>query len=195
MLIGLDFDNTIVCYDAVFESLAREKRVPEDVAVKGKTAIRDFLRSEGREPEWTMMQGEAYGSRMSAAVAFEGFGKFLEAAAARGHRMVVVSHRTTKPCLGPDFDLHSAARGWWSERDFSGLVSDLYFETTGDLKSRRIGALGCDVFVDDLWEFLERTDLPAGLRRIWFDHGGKSGARNGLERATSWQDVTRLLLG
>ena len=49
MLVGLDFDNTIVCYDRLFHRLARERGlIPEHVpATKG--AVRDHLRNVGRE--------------------------------------------------------------------------------------------------------------------------------------------------
>ena len=194
MLIGLDFDNTIVCYDAVFELLARERGVPPIVAKAGKTAIRDFLRAEGREPEWTMMQGEAYGSRMSDAEPFEGVGEFLSEAVGAGHRMVIVSHRTSQPYLGPAFDLHDAARAWWAGQAFAALVAGVHFETTAEAKAARIGALQCDVFVDDLWEFLQRSDLPSGLRKIWLDYGDASAAKDGLERVGSWREVAAAVL-
>jgi len=194
MLIGLDFDNTIVRYDAVFERLAREKGVPPTVASAGKTAIRDSLRAEGREPDWTMMQGQAYGSRMPEAVAHAGVGEFLCAAANAGHRMVIVSHRTLQPYLGPAFDLHAAARAWWAAQEFATLVADVHFEMTAEAKAARIGALQCDVFVDDLWEFLQRSDLPSGLRKIWLDHGRESVAQDGLEQVGSWREVAAAVL-
>lgn len=194
MLIGLDFDNTIVCYDAVFERLAREKGVPAPVAATGKTAIRDFLRVEGRELEWTIMQGEAYGSHMPEAEVFQGVGEFLSAAAGTGHRIVIVSHRTTKPYAGPDFDLHAAAKDWWGQRDCAGVVSDVFFETTAENKAARISSLRCDVFIDDLWEFLQRPDLPQSIRKIWLDHGGRAAAREGIEKVGSWSEIASTIL-
>jgi hypothetical protein len=194
VLIGLDFDNTIVCYDSVFERLAREQGVPPAVAAAGKTAIRDFLRTEGREPDWTMMQGEAYGSRMPEAVVYAGVGEFLCAAADAGHRMAIVSHRTLQPYLGPAFDLHAAARACWAGQEFARLVDEVHFETTAEAKAARIRALQCDVFVDDLWEFLQRPDLSSGLRKIWLDHGRESVAQDGLEQVGSWREVAAAIL-
>jgi hypothetical protein len=194
VLIGIDFDNTIVCYDQVFTDLALKSGVPERVANAGKTAIRDRLRLEGREDEWTVMQGETYGSQMPKAVEFEGVGEFLRRACSMGHRTVIVSHRTTKPYAGPDFDLHAAAKDWWSQRDCAGLVSDVFFETTAENKAARISILRCDVFIDDLWEFLQRPDLPQGIRKIWLDHGGRAAAREGLEKVGSWSEVASTIL-
>jgi len=194
VLIGLDFDNTIVRYDAVFARLAKERGLPDEVSGGGKTAIRDHLRAAGREDEWTIMQGEGYGTRMSAAEEFEGVAEFVRSAAGRGDRLVIVSHRTRAPYLGPSADLHASAREWLSKRDFCNLVGDFFLEETAAEKAARIRALGCEVFVDDLWEFLERPDFPAGVRKIWFDGSGSAEARAGLERAAGWSEVKALVL-
>src|SRR5262245_43078397 len=45
MLIGVDFDNTIVSYDALFHRIATERDlIPADLPVN-KTAVRDHLRA------------------------------------------------------------------------------------------------------------------------------------------------------
>jgi hypothetical protein len=195
VLIGLDFDNTIVRYDAVFESLARQRDLPARVAASGKTAIRDFLRGDGREDEWTIMQGEAYGTHMANAAEFQGVGAFIRSAARRGHRLVVVSHRTRAPYHGSPADLHEAARAWWARRDFRDLVGDFFLEETAEDKAARIRALGCGVFIDDLWEFLERPDFPLGVRKIWFDPSGSAAARPGLEHLGGWPAAESLVFG
>jgi len=194
VLIGLDFDNTIVSYEGVFTRWAREQGLPEQVAESGKTAIRNWLRKQGREDLWTILQGEVYGSRMGDAVEAAGVDMFLSKAGQAGHRVVVVSHRTQKPYLGPPVDLHAAARKWWEHRPIAKAVEQIYFETSAEKKAERIRILGCDAFVDDLWEFLERPDLPHGMRRIWYGGGGSEVVKVGLERAASWQEVSERLL-
>ena len=57
MLIGLDFDNTIVRYDRLFHRLRRERGLIPDHLPVSKRAIRDHLRASGREEEWTELQG------------------------------------------------------------------------------------------------------------------------------------------
>ena len=70
--LGLDFDNTIVCYDAAIEVLAEEMfDLPPEVP-RTKLGLRNYLRAEGREPEWTVFQGELYGPGMRHAQPFEG---------------------------------------------------------------------------------------------------------------------------
>ena len=47
MIIGLDFDNTIVSYDELFHRVALEGGlVPGDLPVR-KEAVRDYLREAG----------------------------------------------------------------------------------------------------------------------------------------------------
>ena len=47
MHIGIDFDNTIVCYDKVFHKVAIEKGlIPEDIP-PSKNNVRDHLRRIG----------------------------------------------------------------------------------------------------------------------------------------------------
>ena len=192
MLIGIDLDNTIVCYDVVFELLASELELPGHVASAGKQAIRDYLRQQNREDEWTLMQGNAYGSRMREAVPFEGVIEFMTGARDRAHKLCIVSHRTKQPFLGDPVDLHAAAREWLRERGIDQFASVFLEETAAD-KAARINALGCDVFIDDLPEFLGRSDFPDKTRKLHFTPSG-AGEPDGPERVAAWEDVARLLL-
>jgi hypothetical protein len=199
-VIGLDFDNTIVCYDRVFARVAVDERlVPEGVAPT-KAALRDALRSAGREPEWTELQGRVYGPLMQHAEPFPGALEFLEQALREGHELAIVSHRTRHPYLGERHDLHAAARAWLARHGVGdggrvGLSSSrIHFELTKDDKLARIGALGCTVFVDDLPEILLAPTFPASVRRIHFDPAGASSTSPDLETARSWDDLTHALL-
>jgi len=72
MRIGLDLDNTIVCYCQAIALLAEEMfELPGEVP-RSKLGLRDHLRAAGREPEWTAFQGELYGPGMRYAQPFEG---------------------------------------------------------------------------------------------------------------------------
>ena len=192
MLIGIDLDNTIVCYDEVFERLASELELPGHVPSAGKQAIRDYLRQQNREDEWTVMQGKAYGSRMDEAQPFEGALEFMACARDRGHALCIVSHRTKQPFLGDPVDLHAAAQEWLRDRGIDRLASVFLEETAAD-KAARITALGCDVFIDDLPEFLGRPDFPAKTRKLHFSPTA-AGVPRGTERVGAWEDIARLLL-
>src|SRR6266404_4002307 len=72
MLIGVDFDNTIVCYDEVFHHAAvKQGLVPAETPVV-KDAVRDYLRRSGQEDLWTELQGFVYGACMAGAAPFPG---------------------------------------------------------------------------------------------------------------------------
>lgn len=192
MNIGIDLDNTIVCYDPVFLKLATEAGLPFPVAEKGKQAIREFYRSNNREKEWTIMQGRAYGSRMNSAEPYPGVLEFFEGAQSRNYNVNVVSHRTKHPYLGESHDLHAAAILWLEQHGLRGKV-EVYLEQEIEGKAKRVGQLGCDVFIDDLPEFLGRSDFPKGTRKIHFDPTARGNAL-GIEKANSWVQIQNLLL-
>ena len=111
-LLGLDFDNTLVRYDKLFHQLALEKGLIEKSLPADKTAIRNYLRSQGQDEQFTLLQGEVYGLRILEAEPAEGMLKALAELHKRGIPMVLVSHKTTTPYKGPAYDLHQAALSW-----------------------------------------------------------------------------------
>jgi len=168
--IGVDFDNTIACYDGLFHRLAGEQRlIPPDLPVS-KIAVRDHLRAAGLEPRWTALQGIAYGARMADADAFPGVAEFFALCAERDIRTSIISHRTRQPIVGGPCDLHAAARAWLQARAYP--VSGIWFEETREAKIVRIIEVGCTHFIDDLPEVLDHPDFPAGVTRVLFDPSG-----------------------
>lgn len=204
MRIGIDFDNTIVCYDGVFHAAAVERGLISAEPAVDKTGVRNYLRGLGREDAWTELQGYVYGARMSLATIYPGVVEFISAASAAGHTVFVISHKTRAPFLGPRYDLHAAAREFLEARKLvggaEGAVSSahVFFELTMDDKIARIVSQQCDVFVDDLPEFLVRNGFPPATRRILFDPGGNHSARAGgqeLETHRHWASIAEAVLG
>lgn len=191
MRIGLDLDNTLADYASPLARLCREHGID---AGEGdpKLALRGFLRAAGREPEWTMLQGELYGPLMTEARAFPGAAEFTAAAARAGATCVVVSHRTRTPIAGQAHDLHASARSWLAAHGFGGL--EVHLEETKQAKLGRIAALRLDVFVDDLPELLLDPAFPRGVRRILFDPRSEHAVAAGLERVDSWNALAVPLL-
>jgi hypothetical protein len=193
MRVGLDFDNTIVSYDALFHKVALEGGwIPGSVA-QSKVSVRDHLRGIGKEEIWTEMQGTVYGGRMAEAAAFPGVREFLLWARGSGIEVSIVSHKTRHPFLGTQYDLHAAARGWIEQvlRDQGGplvAAGNVFFELTKDEKLGRIGAIGCDAYVDDLPEILLAPGFPARTERLLFDPDGHH-AGAGLRRLPDWAAV------
>jgi hypothetical protein len=194
MLIGIDFDNTIVSYDSLFHKVAVEQgAVPADTPCN-KVAVRDHLRAIGREEVWTEMQGYVYGARMQEAEAYPGAIEFFRWARASGIPLCIVSHKTLHPFLGPKYDLHQAARGWIDAclKDEQGPLlppERVFFELTKEAKWSRIGATGCEAFIDDLPEILLAPAFPQGVSRILFDPENHHGKETGLLRIADWQGI------
>lgn len=197
--IGVDFDNTIVSYDGLFHRLARERALIPAGLTASKSVVRDYLRAADREDDWTELQGLAYGPRMHEADPFPGVREFFATGIRDGYDLFIVSHKTRRPYRGGDWDLHEAARGWLERHGFfaaDGIGLDrerVFFETTKASKLERVGALGLDLFIDDLPELLAEAAFPDSVRALLFDPSDASAALP-FERARSWQELAALLL-
>ena len=199
MLIGVDFDNTLVCYDELFYRAAVERRlIPPELSPR-KELIRDFFRRSGREDDWTMLQGHVYGKAIAEAPPFPGAIEFFAACRSAGAEIRIVSHRTRYPVLGPRHDLHSAAVEWLRANGFfdeerTGLTpARTHFEETRRGKLDRISALGCAWFIDDLPELLSDPEFPGSVRRVLFDPHGTGPAEARFEKIGGWPEAISLL--
>ncbi|HEX4504292.1 MAG TPA: hypothetical protein VH722_01070 [Alphaproteobacteria bacterium] len=174
--IGIDFDNTIICYDAVFLSAAIARGLVPGDFTGGKRAVRDAIRllSDG-ELTWQRLQGHVYGQGIAGATMFGGLDDFLQRCRRAGHSVVIVSHKTEYGHFDPArVNLREAALGWMRGRGFfadDGFAirrEDIHFEGSRAEKLERIAALGCTHFIDDLREVLDDPDFPSGVERILF---------------------------
>jgi FMN phosphatase YigB (HAD superfamily) len=204
MRIGIDFDNTIACYDGVFHAVAVERGlIPADVPTD-KHSVRDFLRSQGRDADFTVLQGYVYGARMDLVTLYPGFVETLRDLIAAGHTVFLVSHKTKHAIAGPPYDLHAAARRFLETRKVIGAANGLrpehvFFELTLEDKAARAVKLGCEAFVDDLPEILALSAIRENMRSILFDPDGhfaaSAGAAGPIERYTSWPAIGEALRG
>jgi hypothetical protein len=203
MRIGIDFDNTIACYDGVFHAAALERAlIPAEIPTD-KQSVRDFLRAQGRDADFTVLQGYVYGARMDLVTLYPGFVETLGVLVSSGHTVYLVSHKTKQAIAGPPYDLHASARGFLEARRLIGggtglRPEHLFFELTMEDKVARALALGCEAFVDDLPEILEMPAIRDNMRPILFDpeehFAAIDGAAVRLERYTSWPAIGVALL-
>jgi phosphoserine phosphatase len=200
MHIGIDLDNTLVCYDELFWRLAAERGWIDASVPPRKDCVRDALRVAGREADWTWMQGEAYGLRMEAAVPFPGAKEALQTLHEHGHQVSIVSHRTRLPIAGPSCDLHEAAVQWLSslgflDRQVTGLALErVFLEVDKVSKLARIAAIDCEWFVDDLRELLTEPAFPSTVRRVLFDpHGQHRSPPEDIVVVPSWTRLATLV--
>lgn len=159
--LGLDFDNTLVEYDELFYTLAREKRLIERDCPANKKAIRNYLNEIGLEEAFTELQGEVYGLRILEAKPADGMIEALTKMRDKGYELMIVSHKTKKPYRGPAYDLRGMAMRWLEKYHFfeeGGLnmkKGSVYFEDSKKDKIKRIEELGCNIYIDDLLEILK----------------------------------------
>ncbi len=199
MRLGVDFDNTIVCYDALFHRVARERGlIPEGVPVN-KSDVRNYLRRVENEAAWTEMQGYVYGARMSEAAPYPGVREFFQACRTAAIPTCIISHKTRHPFLGEKYDLHAAATAWLAQQGFFdpaqiGLPREnVFFELTKPAKLARIGQCGCTHFIDDLPEFLGESNFPAAVQRILFDPNQLYAGEQRFHRIRDWAEVRRII--
>ena len=201
MIIGVDFDNTIVDYDELMHSIAVDWGLVSATMSRNKKQIRDTVRSlPDGEVRWQRLQIEAYGLRMSEAAPTEGVKEFFLICKQRGIPVRIVSHKTTHPNLGESqVNLRSAAVAWLEQqgffaRDGLGIArTHVYFESSRAEKVARIAQLGVTHFIDDLEETFREPTFPAGVEKIFYStdpaaHGG------GMKRLDSWARIREYLL-
>jgi hypothetical protein len=203
MRIGIDFDNTIACYDGVFHAAALERGLIAPDLPRDKNSVRDFLNGAGQKDAFTELQGYVYGSRMDLVSPYAGARDFILAARRAGHDLFVVSHKTRHPMMGPAYDMHAAARGFLKAQGLFGKTAipedQAFFELTKEEKVARATHLGVDAFIDDLPEILAMDGFAPAVRRILFDpeshfpDGGWKG--RSFERHGSWAAISRAFLG
>jgi len=197
MHIGIDFDNTIVCYDKVFHKVAIEKGlIPEDMP-PSKNNVRDYLQKIGEEDEWTRLQGFVYGTKMDEAELFEGVFDFLHWCKQNKVEVSIISHKTRHPYLGPKYDLHLATLQWMETQGFfkpsKPLLSrtQVFLELTKTAKIQRITDTGCTHFIDDLPEFLLEPSFPDNVISMLFDPNNSLETGFPFKRFSSWVEILR----
>jgi hypothetical protein len=194
MRIGVDFDNTLVCYDRAFATVGKEAGLlPADFTGGRDLAKRRLLRERPDGYLWEKLQGLVYGQRIDHAELYDGAAEFFRRCRREtGWQVYVVSHKTVLAHHDPlKTDLRASALGWmrrqgFFEPDGFGLdAHQVFFEDSRDAKVRRIGVLACEIFVDDHPEVLGHGDMPSGCRKILFatEHAGP------FERAANWTEV------
>ncbi|MBI5346635.1 MAG: haloacid dehalogenase-like hydrolase [Chlamydiae bacterium] len=189
MRIGIDFDNTIVCYDQVFYLAAKEINLVPPSINPSKTEIRDYLRSIGQEEEWTKLQGYVYGARMDLASAYPNVDHFFQKALKKHLEIYIISHKTLYPYKGPRYNLHEAAQTWLLKQNFFNKNIHYFFELTLEEKLKKIEEMQCDYFIDDLPELLAEKNFPKNTKAILFDPNNLYPPNQNYQKFALWDEI------
>ena len=197
MKIGIDFDNTIVCYDGVFHEAALQRGLIPDNLPLSKNSVRNFMNQNGNKEEFTKLQGYVYGRCMGLVKFYPGFIDFAFKAISKRNELFIISHKTRYPILGPRYDMHAAAmqciedHGLFSQTGF--LRENVFFEEKKENKIARLKDVNVNVFIDDLPEILSMPGFPVGCRRILFDPYFHHNEKQNFEKSTNWHDLAGVL--
>ena len=189
-VVGVDLDNTIICYDSAFHRAALERGWIDTGTAVVKTAVKKVVIEKAGNWAWTELQGFVYGPGLKMATAYPGVTGFFEACAKKGIRTIIISHKTQFAAAGPRYDLREAARTWLKT---SGLldcgVEEVVFTDTRTAKLEAVRSHGCEALIDDLPEVFYDPAYPNGTEFILFDPDQAHTDWTATVRATSWAEI------
>ena len=200
-VIGIDLDNTIICYDELLFDVAFSKGLIEEHICKNKKTIRDEIRkSISGEIEWQKIQADIYGPLILKAKVFNGVKAFFNKARDLGYELYIISHKTRFASYDKqNIDLRKAAMGFLRAHGFfSSTVSGLreervFFKSTRKKKIEKIKELGCTHFIDDLEETFMEPDFPVNVRKILFGFGCLE-TQDLCKVCSTWKDIEKAVL-
>jgi len=197
--IGIDLDNTIICYENAFATAASQLKLFSYTWSGQKNDLKKALlsRPEGQRL-WQMVQGRVYGTGIADAELFPGVERFLRRCKYLGKEVFIVSHKTEFGHFDSSgVSLREAALSWLEDKQFFGLTFELdrnhvFFADTRSDKVARIAELKLDVFIDDLQEVLEEPLFPE-IKKVLF--GDTTNSFAGGTICGSWHEIEEKVLG
>jgi len=200
MIIGIDLDNTLIDYSALFQSTALSLGLISPSFHGDKAQIKEqVLRHHGNDG-WTALQGHVYGPALRHAPPYPGADDFLRRCFRSAITTCIISHKTHWTVKGPRHDLRAAALSWleaqgWTGRGDSPIREcDIEFHLDRPSKIRAITERRCTHFIDDLPEVLLDPLFPRAAKAMLFDPEGHHPNWEG-PRARDWDQLSSTLLG
>ena len=203
MKIGIDFDNTIACYDSLFMEVAlKERLIKDDSLSYNKKEIRNHFRlQKDGEKTWMKLQGLVYGKYMHNAEMMPGVANFLVSCKIQDCSVYIVSHKTKYGHYDPEkISLRGEALRWMESRRFFDTKhfalnkQDVYFADTREEKVDIISRLECDYFIDDLPEVFEEKSFPKSTKKILFGTFDINRISNSTI-LNSWRKISKIIFG
>ncbi|WP_061249348.1 phosphotransferase enzyme domain protein [Leptospira alstonii] len=201
--IGLDFDNTLACYDKVFASAAKAQKLISEDWVGSKKELRDYIRTlADGELIWQKIQGKVYGRFMSQATLFPGVAEFLWKCKFNETEVFIVSHKTSYGHFDEEkINLRTAALDWMAEKrffdsdEFCIPCENVFFAETRAEKVKKINELELSFFIDDLIEVFEEKNFSSSTQKVLF--GNSIVDDHSIEKLvcfSSWKKISNFIL-
>jgi len=197
--IGIDLDNTIICYDLAFQLAARKFRLIDNHVVLPKESLRNQIRKrKNGEEQWQKLQGYVYGKGILNAEIFPGLYRFLWRCHKNKVKVEIVSHKTKYGHFDADkTSLRDASNNFLSDKNIINssirLINKITYTDSLKDKLNYIKRNNFDWFVDDLVEVADSI-LVDGQKSILFSPGNQINKLYG-NISNSWEEIENLLFG
>ena len=200
LTVGVDFDNTLICYDQAFHRAALAAALIGPEVPARKRAVRDAVRLGHGDLAWQRLQHQVYGPEIGRSRPAPGALDFLERCQAEGIPVWLISHKTEHSSIDPGgASLRQAALDWLEAEGFfrSALSRErVRFGATRADKIEHIRRSGCTHFIDDLEEVFREPGFPEAARGILYapDRTALEDLP-GVALARSWAEVAERVFG
>ncbi len=193
IILGVDFDNTIVNCSQLFHELAVQRKIISAATTKDKQSVRDAVRkSKDGEIEWQKLQALVYGPLLQQARPVAGVIQALDSCRKRNLRIYIISHKSQYAAQDESStDLRVQATRWLKNNGLLALVNKqhVFFENSRADKIRRIKTMNCTHFVDDLVETFQEPSFGPEVTKLLFDPNGYASVPETVKLFHTWKDI------
>lgn len=190
---GFDLDNTIIDYSASVERYCFNNDLKICKTIERLRTLLQEIDDSGYR--WQIAQGWLYTDGLSYAKPAHGVIDLCEYLRTRDFELFIVSHKTTHtPIFCGHKELWSVATNWISSGELSRYFAgtkNIYFETSRDLKIKRIKSLDLHYFVDDLVQIFQDPNYPREI--VSFLLSTKPTNLPWIRNATSFMSIQEIL--
>jgi hypothetical protein len=190
---GFDLDNTLIDYSGAVEEYCRIKSL---IPCSNIGMLREQLgKNSTSDHDWQLAQGWLYTEGLMLAQPGLGSVDLCKYLVQEGYQLFIVSHKTSHT---PDFcgriSLHELANNWIKKSsiaDYFKETEQIYYESTRELKVKRIRELALNYFVDDLEEVFNESGFPINTKSFLIY---KSTSRNSkIKCVNDFSDIKGIL--
>ena len=189
MIVGVDFDNTLINYDKVFSEIAKKNDLIKKT-LKSKELVKKKIIVNHGEDKWTRLQGQVYGKEILKAHRNK-FIKDCLVKISKISKIYLISHKTKFPIIGKKINMHNSALIWLKKNKLYGKnkvfnKENVFFEKSVQDKVRKIKYLKCDIYIDDLTSVLDRLNFK--IIKILFNK-----KKNGYNAINNWKKIKNFI--
>ena len=95
LILGVDFDNTIACYDRAVSFVAHEIGLTDfPISLSIAQIKARVLASPAGDLDWQRLQGQVYGKYIHLPIVYTGVVEFLRCSKLNGHSVFIVSQKS-----------------------------------------------------------------------------------------------------